>query len=81
MAFQIFTDTSSGMPKKLREQYGIEYFRMGLIIAGEQKHGDLDYEEFSRYMRFAESLSGCRISTAQRRKNIWFSCSAWMQKS
>ena len=48
MAFQIFTDTSSSMPKKLREKYGIEYFRMGIIINGDQKHGDLDYEEYSR---------------------------------
>ena len=53
MAFQIFTDTSSGMPKKLREQYGIDYFRMGLIINGDQKHGDLDYEEFSREQLYA----------------------------
>ena len=30
MAYQIFTDTSSGLTKELREQYGIEYFRMGL---------------------------------------------------
>ena len=48
MAFQIFTDTSSGMSKALRKQYGIDYFRMGLIVNGKQKHGDLDYEEFSR---------------------------------
>lgn len=48
MAFQIFTDTSSGMSKALRKQYGIDYFRMGLIVNGEQKHGDLDYEGFSR---------------------------------
>lgn len=48
MAYQIFTDTSSGMPKVLRKEYGIDYFRMGLNVAGEEKHGDLDYEEFSR---------------------------------
>ena len=46
MAYQIFTDTSSGMSKALRKEYGIEYFRMGLNVAGEEKHGDLDYEEF-----------------------------------
>ena len=48
MAFQIFTDTSSGMSKELREQYEIEYFRMGLNVAGRELHGDLDYQEFSR---------------------------------
>ena len=53
MAYQIFTDTSSGMSKALRKEYGIEYFRMGLNVAGEEKHGDLDYEEFSREQLYA----------------------------
>ena len=53
MAYQIFTDTSSGMPKALRKEYGIDYFRMGLNVAGEEKHGDLDYEEFSREQLYA----------------------------
>lgn len=48
MAFQIFTDTSSGLSKKLREQYHIEYFRMGLIVGDKNYFGDLDYEDFSR---------------------------------
>ena len=53
MAYQIFTDTSSGMSKSLRREYGIEYFRMGLNVAGKEKHGDLDYEEFSREQLYA----------------------------
>ena len=53
MAYQIFTDTSSGMSKSLRREYGIDYFRMGLNVAGEEKHGDLDYEEFSRVQLYA----------------------------
>lgn len=48
MAYQIFTDTSSGMPKKLREQYKIEYFRMGIVVGDKIYHGDLDWEEYSR---------------------------------
>lgn len=48
MAFQIFTDTSSGMSKELRKKYGIEYFRMGLVIDGKDYYGDLDYEDYSR---------------------------------
>ena len=48
MAFQLFTDTSSGLSKELRRANNIEYFRMGLIIAGEQYFADLDYEEYSR---------------------------------
>ena len=48
MAFQIFTDTSSGLSTDLRKEHNIEYFRMGLIVDGVQYHGDLDYKEFSR---------------------------------
>ena len=53
MAYQIFTDTSSGMSKSLRREYGIEYFRLGLNVAGKEKHGDLDYEELSREQLYA----------------------------
>ena len=48
MAYQIFTDTSSGMSKELRQKYNIEYFRMGLVVDGKDYYGDLDYEDFSR---------------------------------
>lgn len=48
MPFQVFTDTSSGMPKELREKYNIEYFRMGLLINDKPYLADLDYVEFSR---------------------------------
>ena len=48
MAFQIFTDTSSGMPKELREKYNIDYFMMRIIVDGKEYAANLDYEEFSR---------------------------------
>ena len=48
MSFQIFTDTSSGLDKKLRDQYHIEYFRMGLVVNDKQYLGDLDFVDFSR---------------------------------
>ena len=48
MAFQIFTDTSSGMPKRLREQCKIEYFRMGIVVNDKEYDADLDYQEFTR---------------------------------
>ncbi len=48
MAFQIFTDTSSGMPKSLREQYNIDYFRMGIVVNGKEYMGDLDFVDYSR---------------------------------
>ena len=48
MAFQIFTDTSSGMPKELRKKWGIEYFLMGIIVGEKEYVADLDYQDFSR---------------------------------
>lgn len=48
MPFQVFTDTSSGLSKELREQYQIEYFRMGLLIKDQEYFGDLDFPDFSR---------------------------------
>ena len=48
MAFQIFTDTSSGMAKELRDQYKIDYFRMGLIVNEKEYPADLDYVDFTR---------------------------------
>ena len=48
MSFQIFTDTSSGMTKELREKYKIEYFQMGVIVNEKIYPGDLDYQAYSR---------------------------------
>ena len=48
MSFKVFTDTSSGMPKALREKFQIEYFRMGLLVDDKPYDADLDYQEFSR---------------------------------
>ena len=48
MAFQVFTDTSSGMPKELREKYHIDYYQMGIVIDGKEYPGDLDYEAYTR---------------------------------
>lgn len=48
MAFKVFTDTSSGMPKELRDKYQIDYFRMGIIVGEKEYSADLDYKEFSR---------------------------------
>lgn len=52
MAFQVFTDTSSGMSKELREKHHIEYFQMRLMVNGKEFPGDLDYVVFSREQMF-----------------------------
>jgi len=45
--FQIFTDTASDMWPELRKEYGIDYFRMGLVINGKEIKADLDFENYS----------------------------------
>ena len=47
MAFQIFVDSSSDLSKELRKQYDIDYFRMGIVVNGELKDADMDWELYS----------------------------------
>jgi DegV family protein with EDD domain len=47
MAFQIFTDSSTDLSKELREQHNIQYFRMEIVIKGEVKPADMDWEVYS----------------------------------
>lgn len=51
--FQIFTDSCSDLSTELRKQNGIEYFRMNIVVAGEQHHADLDWEEYSPEQLYA----------------------------
>ena len=48
MAFQVFTDTSSGLSRDLREKYNIDYFQMRIIVNGKEYPGDLNYEAYTR---------------------------------
>ena len=45
--FQIFTDSSSDLTKEMRALYGIEYFRMGIIVNDKPYNADLNFEEYS----------------------------------
>ena len=47
MAIVIFTDSSSELSKELREQYKIDYFRMGIVVKGEEKFADINWEDYS----------------------------------
>lgn len=51
--FQIFTDSSSDLSTELRKEYGIEYFKMGITVAGESYPADLDYEAYSYDQMYA----------------------------
>jgi len=45
--FKIFTDSCSDLSKEIREKYGIDYFRMNIVVKGEEKHADLNFEEYT----------------------------------
>lgn len=45
--FQIFTDSSSDLTTEMRKEYGIDYFRMGILVDGKEYPADLDFKEFS----------------------------------
>ena len=47
MAFQILVDSSADLSKELRKQYDIDYYRMGIVIKGEPKIADTDWEEYT----------------------------------
>lgn len=47
MAFQIFTDSSTDLSKELRQKHNIKYFQMGIVIKGEPKPADMDWEAYS----------------------------------
>lgn len=47
MAFKILTDSSSDLSKELRKKYDIDYYRMGIVIKGEVKDADMDWEQYS----------------------------------
>lgn len=47
MAFKILTDSSSDLSKELRQKYDIDYYRMGIVIKGEVKDADMDWEQYS----------------------------------
>lgn len=45
--YQILTDSASDIPTKIRKQYNIDYYPMGLVVDGEQKKADLDFQDYS----------------------------------
>lgn len=47
MAYQIFTDSSSELTKKHREECNIDYYRMGIMVDGKLMHADINWDEYS----------------------------------
>ena len=63
--FQIFTDSCSDLSKELRQQSGVDYFRMNIVVKGEEKHADLNFEEYSPeelYSWIADVKNHCKTT-------------------
>ena len=63
--FKIFTDSCSDLSKELRAEYGVDYFRMNIVVKGEEKHADLNFEEYSPeelYSWIADIKNHCKTT-------------------
>ena len=63
--FQIFTDSCSDLTKEMREQSGVDYFRMNIVVAGEQHPADLNWDEYSPeqlYAWVADTKNHCKTT-------------------
>ena len=63
--FQIFTDSCSDLSTEARKQHGIEYFRMNIVLDGEEKPADLDWKEYSYDEFYGWMYAGRKIKTTQ----------------
>lgn len=45
--YQIFTDSSSDLPKEFRDKYALDYFRMAFTVDGKEIKADLDFKEYT----------------------------------
>lgn len=63
--FQIFTDSCSDLTTSMRKKYGIEYFRMNIVLDGEEKPADLDWKEYTYEEFYGWMYAGRKIKTTQ----------------
>lgn len=67
MAFQIFTDSSSDLNKEIRKKLNIEYYRMGIVVKGEDKYADMNWEDYTPeelYGWISDLSNRCKTSLA-----------------
>lgn len=53
MAYQIFTDSSSDLSTEDRKRLNVSYYRMGIVLNGEEMHADIDWQEYSPEQLYA----------------------------
>ena len=63
--FQLFTDSCSDLGTSARKKYGIEYCRMNIVLDGEEKPADLDFQLYSYEEFYGWMLAGRKIKTTQ----------------
>lgn len=67
MAYQIFSDSSCDLSKKIREELNIDYYRMGIVVKGEDKYADINYEDYTPeelYGWISDLSNHCKTSLA-----------------
>lgn len=67
----ILTDSTSDLPKELREQYGIEYVAMNYVVDGTEYVASLDWESHSAKEFYDLMRNGTRIFTTQVPQNVF----------
>lgn len=63
--YKIFVDSCCDLSKETRNKYDISYFRMGLVVDGEEKYADLDWEEYSQVEFYNWLREGKSVKTTQ----------------
>lgn len=63
--FQLFTDSCSDLGTSVRKKYGIEYCRMNIVLDGEEKPADLDFQLYSYEEFYGWMLAGRKMKTTQ----------------
>lgn len=65
-SYQIFTDSSSDLTRERLDQYGLDYFRFGLVVdGGIQYNADLDWKEYTQTEFYGWLSAGRKIKTTQ----------------
>ena len=63
--FQILTDSCSDLPLEIRSEYGLDYCRMNVVVDGEEKIADLDWNEFKPEEFYGWLAAGRHLKTTQ----------------
>ena len=63
--YQIFSDSCCDLPGDIRKQYHLDYCRMNVVVDGEEKIANLDWEEFKPEEFYGWLSAGRHLKTTQ----------------